>query len=611
MTNQTASQDSDGNYRQRMLRRGPAVPGKIEKARDPRRALIRLVPYLYPFKITLIVVLILLLISTILGLIGPYLMGKAIDEYIATKQTNGLAIIAAWILVVFLGGNLADTFSGWMMASVSQKALKSLRKDLFGHLQTLSLRFFDNNPAGELMSRLTNDIDAINNAVSQNIVALIGSALSLVGILVAMFILNFWLALASVIVVPIMFWFTDYVARYTRKGFRDLQKNLGGLNAVMEEAISGQRVVKAFRRDESAIENFREQNEEVYRAAVYANSYALLLMPLTNQLGNLFVIAIAGLGGWLALKGLVTVGTIVTFITYGRSFINPLRQLANMYNSIQAALAGAERVFETIDTPSEVDDASRVAVVEKIIGNVRFENVRFSYVEGTPIIKDMTLEAKPGETVALVGPTGAGKTTIVNLLTRFYETDAGSICIDGIDIRLIRKDDLRRLLGLVLQDTFLFSASVMDNIRYGRLDATDEKVIQAAKLADADHFIHQLPQGYQTILSERASNLSQGQRQLLSIARAILANPAILILDEATSSVDTRTEARIQKSLLRLMEGRTSFVIAHRLSTIRDAGKVVVIRDGEIVEQGTHEQLLDRKGFYHHLYMSQFKGEAI
>jgi ATP-binding cassette subfamily B protein len=282
-----------------------------------------------------------------------------------------------------------------------------------------------------------------------------------------------------------------------------------------------------------------------------------------------------------------------------------------MYNSIQAALAGAERVFETIDTPSEVDDASRVAVVEKIIGDVRFENVRFSYVEGTPIIKDMTLEAKPGETVALVGPTGAGKTTIVNLLTRFYETDAGSICIDGIDICQIRKDDLRRLLGLVLQDTFLFSASVMDNIRYGRLDATDEEVIQAAKLADADHFIHQLPQGYQTILSERASNLSQGQRQLLSIARAILANPAILILDEATSSVDTRTEARIQQSLLRLMEGRTSFVIAHRLSTIRDAGKVVVIRDGEIVEQGTHQQLLDRKGFYHHLYMSQFKGEVI
>jgi ATP-binding cassette, subfamily B, multidrug efflux pump len=611
MTNQTTSKDSDGSYRQHMMRRGPAVPGKIEKARDPRRALVRLVPYLFPYKVTLVVVLILVLISTILGLIGPYLMGRAIDEYISTKQINGLAIIAWWILVIFLGGNLADAISGWMMASVSQKALKSVRKDLFGHLQTLSLRFFDNHPAGELMSRLTNDIDAINNAVSQNIVALIASVFSLVGILVAMFVLNFWLALASVIVVPIMFWFTNFVARYTRKGFRDLQKNLGGLNAVMEEAISGQRVVKAFRRDESAIENFRRHNEEVYHSAVYANSYALLLMPLTNQLGNLFVIAIAGLGGWLALKGLVTVGIIVTFITYGRSFINPLRQLANMYNSIQAALAGAERVFEIIDTPGEVDDASQAVALDKIVGEVSFEDVTFSYVEGTPIIKKMTLEAKPGEIVALVGPTGAGKTTIVNLLTRFYDTDDGSIRIDGKDIRQIRKDDLRRLLGLVLQDTFLFSASVMDNIRYGRLDATDEEVILAAKMADADHFIHQLPQGYQTMLSERASNLSQGQRQLLSIARAILADPSILILDEATSSVDTRTEARIQKALLRLMKGRTSFVIAHRLSTIRDADNVVVIRDGEIVEQGTHDQLLDRKGFYHHLYISQFKGETI
>jgi ATP-binding cassette subfamily B multidrug efflux pump len=426
-----------------------------------------------------------------------------------------------------------------------------------------------------------------------------------------MFVLDFWLALAAVIVVPIMFWFTDFVARYTRKGFRDLQKNLGGLNAVMEESISGQRVVKAFRRDESATEAFRKHNQEVYKSAVYANSYALLLMPLSNQLGNLFVITIAGLGGVLALKGLVTIGTIVTFISYGRGFVGPLQQLANMYNSIQAALAGSERVFEIIDTPSEVDDAPEATPLEKVLGDVKFEDVKFSYVEGTPIIKDMTLEAKSGRTVALVGPTGAGKTTIVNLLTRFYEIDEGRISIDGRDIRHVRKADLRRRLGIVLQDTFMFSASVMDNIRYGRPDATDEEVVEAAKMADADHFIQLLPQGYETMLSERASNLSQGQRQLLSIARAVLADPSILILDEATSSVDTRTEARIQKSLLRLMEGRTSFVIAHRLSTIRDADNVVVIRDGEIVEQGTHQQLLDKRGFYHHLYMSQFKGEAI
>jgi ATP-binding cassette subfamily B protein len=605
------SERDGNNYRSRIVRRGPGMPGKIEKARDPRRALVRLVPYLGPYKAVLAVVLIFVLISTGLGLAGPYLMGRAIDGYIATKDTAGLAIIAGWMLAAFLAGSLADAVSGRLMASVSQKALQGVRRDLFGHLQNLTLRFFDNHPAGELMSRLTNDIEAINTAVSQNVVALLASVLSLGGILVAMFVLNFWLALASVIVVPIMFWFTDFVARHTRKGFRDLQKNLGQLNGVMEETISGQRVVKAFRRDESAIENFRKNNQEVYRSAVYANSYALLLMPLTNQLGNLFVIAIAGLGGWLALQNLVTVGTIVTFISYGRSFINPLRQLANMYNSIQAALAGAERVFEILDTPTEVDEATETVVRGDMCGDIRFENVRFSYVEGTPIIQDMTLEANPGETVALVGPTGAGKTTIVNLLTRFYETDAGRISIDGIDIRQIRKADLRRLLGIVLQDTFLFSASVMDNIRFGRLDATDEEVIEAAEMAGADHFIRQLPQGYGTVLSERASNLSQGQRQLLAIARAILADPTILILDEATSSVDTRTEARIQKALLRLMQGRTSFVIAHRLSTIRDADKVVVIRDGEIVEQGTHQQLLDRRGFYHHLYMSQFKGEAI
>jgi ATP-binding cassette subfamily B multidrug efflux pump len=611
MMSQTTSGHSDSDYRSRMLRRGPAVPGKIEKARDPRRALLRLVPYLGPYKAILAAVLVFVLVSTVLGLVGPYLMGRAIDGYIAAQDTAGLAIIAGWMLAVFLLGNLADAVSGWMMAAVSQKALKAVRRDLFNHLQTLTLRFFDNHSAGELMSRLTNDIDAINTAVSQNVVALLASVLSLGGILAAMFVLNFWLALASVIVVPIMFWFTNFVARYTRKGFRELQKNLGQLNAVMEEAISGQRVVKAFRRDESAAETFRQHNQEVYRSAVYANSYALLLMPLTNQLGNLFVIAVAGLGGWLALQSLVTVGVIVTFISYGRNFVHPLRQLANMYNSIQAALAGAERVFEILDTPAEVDDAPEAAALDKIAGRVCFENVHFSYVEGTPIIKDMALEAKRGETVALVGPTGAGKTTIVNLLTRFYETDAGRISIDGMDIRQIRKDDLRRELGLVLQDTFLFSATVMDNIRYGRLDATDEEVIEAAKMADADHFIHQLPQGYQTMLSERASNLSQGQRQLLAIARAILADPSILILDEATSSVDTRTEARIQKALLRLMEGRTSFVIAHRLSTIRDADNVVVIRDGEIVEQGAHQQLLDRRGFFYHLYMSQFKGETI
>jgi ATP-binding cassette subfamily B protein len=408
-----------------------------------------------------------------------------------------------------------------------------------------------------------------------------------------------------------MVWFSRFIAAYTRKGFRELQKNLGELNNIAEESISGQKVIKAFRRSDTVIAAFRERNQAVYKAGVYANSYAMLLMPLTGVLGSFFVIVLASLGGWLALKGLASVGMIATFINYGQNFTSPLRQLANLYNSIQAALAGAERVFEIIDTPPEVADDGNAVPVTRLRGDVAFRGVGFAYTPGTPVIKNFSLGVTAGQTIALVGPTGAGKTTIINLLTRFYEAQGGSIEIDGLDIRGMRKADLRRNLSLVLQDTFLFADTVMENIRYGRLGASDDECVEAARMAEADHFIRQLPQGYDTNLSERAGNLSQGQRQLLSIARAILADPAILILDEATSSVDTRTELRIQKALLRLMEGRTSFVIAHRLSTIRDADKVVVIDKGEIVEQGSHQELLDRRGFYHRLYVSQFKGNAI
>jgi ATP-binding cassette, subfamily B, multidrug efflux pump len=588
---------------------GPRGMVRIERARDARATLRRLGGYFLRFKSQLLAVSACVVVYTLLGLLGPYLMGHAIDRYVAARDAGGLVQTVLWMLAAYLSSNAIQLVSNWVMAGVSQRALSDLRRQLFGHLQQLPIAFFDQRPAGELMSRLTNDIDAVNQAVSQNITALLASMLSMTGIVVAMFVLDHRLALAALLVVPLMLWFTRFVAVYTRRGFRELQRELGQLNAVMEEAISGLKVVKAFRRSDAVIERFDQHNQDVYKTSVYANSYALLLMPLTAVLGNLFVIVLAGLGGYLALAGLVSVGVIATFINYGQNFINPLRQLSNLYNTIQAALAGAERVFEVLDESVELDDASATPAT-RFEGAVRFDHVEFGYRPDVTTIRDMSLEAKPGELVALVGPTGAGKTTIVNLLTRFYELRSGNIFIDGVELRKLPKSTLRRELGIVLQDTFLFADSVLENIRYGRLDATDEQVIEAARLAEADPFIAHLPNGYRTRLSERGSNLSQGQRQLVAIARTILADPAILILDEATSSVDTRTEARIQKALLNLMKGRTSFVIAHRLSTIREATQILVIKDGAIIERGTHDQLLGQHGFYEHLYRSQFRGVA-
>jgi len=588
-----------------------ALARNVERPKSTKDAIARLLETLKPYKPQIWLVLFFVIIYTLLGLVSPYLIGVAIDQFITKRDSSGLAKIGLTLIIIYLFYNLLTFVSNWIMARVSQLALRDLRRDLFNHVQSLPMGYFDTHPAGSLMSHLTNDIEAINQAVSQNIVALFASALSIIGILTTMFILNAWLAAATLVVVPIFVWFTRFIAKYTVKGYRGLQKDLGEMNSVIEETISGQKVINAFRRNESVLEDFRDTNQKVYKSGIYANTYALALMPVTSQLSNLFIIILAGLGGWLALRDLVSVGTIAAFISYGNNFLSPVRQIANQYNSLQAALAGAERIFGILDTPGENEDDPGSIGIGKLRGEVEFDHVCFSYVPERPVIKNFSLKVKAGQTIALVGPTGAGKTTIINLLTRFYDVESGVIRVDGINLNEVRKSDLRRNLGLVLQDTFLFAETVLDNIRFGNPKATDQDCIQAAKQAEADHFIQQLPEGYHTNLVERAANLSGGQRQLISIARTILADPSILILDEATSSVDTRTELRIQASLLKLMRGRTSFVIAHRLSTIREADLVVVIDQGEIVEQGTHQELLAKKGFFHNLYMSQFKGNEI
>ncbi len=582
---------------------------RIEKARDVRGTMRRLLATLSPYRWALAGVLALVIVSTILGLVGPYLMGIAIDQFIANRDLHGLRGVVLAMLGTYLGAWLAMIGQSLIMAQVSQQLMRTLRRDLFEHLQTLSLRFFDQHPHGELMSRLTNDLDAISRVLSQNVTELFSGMLTLLGILVMMFAINFWLALASMLVFPLMMGLVGVVGKRTRKHFRDYQMRIGQLNGQLEEMFSGQRVIMAFGREASVLDEFDAINAGVRRVGIRANIYATLVPPLMGILSNANIAILAGLGGWMVIQGWATVGAIATFYTYSRRFAAPLRHLGNLYNQLQSAIAGAERVFEVMDTEPELTDCEDAIPLTNVAGRVAFDHVDFSYTSGVPVIKNMSFVAEPGQTIALVGPTGAGKTTMINLLTRFYDIDSGDVTIDGWDIRTLKKADLRRKLGIVLQDTFLFSESVMENIRYGRLDASDEEVIAAARLANADQFIRRLPQGYHTELSERGGNLSLGQRQLLSIARAVLADPAILVLDEATSSVDTRTEAQIQEALLRLMAERTSFVIAHRLSTIRDADRILVINEGEIVERGNHDELLNQKSFYYKLYMSQFRAQ--
>ena len=581
--------------------------GDAEKAHNVWSTVRRLMGYLGNYTATLLGVFALVVANTATSVATPYLIGLAIDEYIAVGDLPGLVRILYVLGAVYVVMSLTAWLQIYVMAGASQRAVRDMRNDFFKKLQSLPLRVFDQKAHGDLLSRLTNDVDNLGNILTESFTALASSVLLVAGIAAMMLWLNATLAIICLITFPLMFFLIGQIAKHSRQGFRAQQHALGALDGIVEETLSGIRVVIAYGRGDSAIEQFAASNDKLTHAETHAQFFATLMPSLTAFINNLGFAIVAFSGGYMALQGNATVGTIAAFIFFVRLFTLPLGRIATLYNTIQSAIAGAERVFEIIDETPEPPDAPNAVVLDEVKGEVIFDNVCFGYEEDVPVLKNINMRVAPGQTFALVGPTGAGKTTIVNLLTRFYDIDSGNIYIDGCEIRQIQRQNLRQQLSIVLQDTFLFGDTVMENIRYGRLGATDDEVIVAAKLANADAFIHRLPYGYDTELSERGSNLSQGQRQMLSIARAILADRPILILDEATSSVDTRTEMNIQQALLRLMEGRTSFVIAHRLSTIRNVDQILVLHEGEIVERGSHEALLDARGFYHQIYMSQFK----
>ena len=581
-----------------------------ESASDTRTTIWRLMGYLKPYLWPLSLVAALALVGTWLGLTGPILIGQAIDRHIVSADLSGLSRTVLQLLAVYVGGGLVGIFQSIIMVGVGQRFVTALRSRLFDHIQTLSMVFHDRTRVGDLMSRVSNDTDAINQALSNGLIQFVTNILLLGGIMVTMLALNWRLAIGTLTVMPLMLVITGVITRHSRVAFRAVQRRLGSLTSVMEEDISGIRVVKAFARETDTFEQFLASNAAYKEAGIRADIITAALGPMFTTMSILTITVTALLGGWLALQGIVEVGVIATFVVYIRLFFRPMRAIAMLYNQLQSALAGAERIFVVLDVQPAVDDQPDAPPLSSIRGQVEFQGVHFAYEPGKPVLMEINLEARPGQTIALVGPTGAGKTTIISLLSRFYDVTSGVILIDDCDIRTVQQTSIRQQLGIVLQDTFLFSGTVMENIRYGRLDAADEDVIAAARLANADWFIRHLPDGYQTRVSEQGHNFSQGQRQLLAIARAILADPRILILDEATSSVDSRTELQIQEALLRLLEGRTAFVIAHRLSTIRNADLVLVVNDHRIIERGTHDQLLAQRGFYHHLYMSQFRQSA-
>ncbi len=613
MTMLTKSKDAESPGRStelfgRMPGHGPG-PGRgpVPKARAKNRGatIKRIWAYMNRQRSGLIIVYVFTVLGAILTLIGPYLMGQAIDHAVIPGDYDGLIRYCLLILGIYVLGSVIAWVQAYVMTFVSQKTVFELRRDLFGKYQELPVPFFDTHANGELMSRATNDIENVSNTLNQSVTQLLNSLITLSGSLVIMLMLNVPLTVVSLITIPLVLIASRKIIGISSKYFKKQQRYLGELNGYIEETISGQKVVKQYRREELEVKRFRAISGELNKVGIRAQIMSGLVGPTMNMINNLGFAIIAGVGGWMAFHDLATVGVIVSFLNYSRQFGRPISELANQYNLIQSAIAGAERVFEVMDRSSEYEQANHMEL-PRLSGEVAYRDVSFGYKADVPILSGVTFDAKPGDKIALVGPTGAGKTTIVNLLIRFYELSGGSILIDGHDIRMLDKNALRSQMGMVLQDAHLFSGSVRDNIRFGRLDASDKEVEEAARLANAEGFISRLPHGYDTTLSSEGGNLSHGQRQLLTIARAILADPAILILDEATSSVDTRTEMHIQQAMKTLMKGRTSFVIAHRLSTIQDADRILVMQQGRIVEQGNHEQLLELQGVYSELYNSQF-----
>ncbi|RXT07291.1 ABC transporter ATP-binding protein [Ammoniphilus sp. CFH 90114] len=582
---------------------------QVVKPKDFKGTIKRLWSYFGKDKALLSTIFILILVDSIIVLFIPFLIGKAVDAIglEETVQFRVLQITVLTLFIAYIANALLNFSQGWIMAGVAGRIVKRLRSHLFKKLQKLPLSFFDSRTHGELMSRLTNDIDNVSNSISQSTTQLMSGVIVLTGSFVMMLSLSPILTGASLITIPFMFFLTRTIARKTRVLFRDQQKELGLLNGQVEEMISGLEVIRAFNYEEKAMAEFKEVNNRLQKVGTRAQIWSGFLMPMMNVINNFGFMIVAVVGGYLAVQNMITIGLIASFITYSRQFVRPLNDLANTFNLLQSGVAGAERVFDILDHEEELEDHPEAIPLVNPKGVVEFKNVSFGYRPDVPIIKNVSFKSEAGSNTALIGTTGAGKTTILNLLTRFYEVSEGQILIDGRDIRKYTRESLRKCFGIVLQDTYLFSGTIMENIKYGNPDATDEEVKAATRMANADDFINRLPKGYETKLSENGGNLSHGQKQLLAISRVILSKPSLLILDEATSSIDTRTELHIQEALTKVLKGRTSFIIAHRLNTIRHADTIVVIENGEIKEKGNHVELMAEQGIYHQMILNQYK----